>query len=97
QSTLSLKFREMVLDALQWQDGEFQFDAVDVTTSLEGLDVRVDLQDIQREGEFRETAWQAIRAVFPSGKARLTVEERWQTEPRAPGGIDERLVQLIRD
>ena len=98
QNTLSLKFREMVLDAFQWPDGEFQFEVLDVTTpSAEGLDVRVELLDIHREGEFRETAWQAIRAVFPSGKARLTVDERKLPEPRQPGSLDERIALLIKE
>jgi hypothetical protein len=97
QSMLSLKFREMLLDAFQWPDGEFQFEVVDITNPLEGLDVRVDLLDIHREGEFRETAWQAMRSAFPSGEARLTVDERKLAEPRQPGSMDERLVQLIKD
>jgi len=96
-SMLSLKFREMLLDAFQWPEGEFQFEMVDISNPLEGLDVRVELLDIHREGEFRETAWQAMRSVFPTGQARLTVDERKLAEPRQPGSMDERLVQLIKD
>jgi hypothetical protein len=96
-SMLSLKFREMLLDTFQWLEGEFQFEIVDISNPLEGLDVRVDLLDIHREGEFRETAWQAMRSAFPTGQARLTVDERKLTEPRQPGSMDERLVQLIKD
>jgi hypothetical protein len=96
-SMLSLKFREMLLDAFQWPEGEFQFEIVDISNPLEGLDVRVDLLDIHREGEFRETAWQAMRSAFPTGQARLTVDERKLSEPRQPGTMDERLVQLIKD
>jgi hypothetical protein len=97
QSMLSLKFREMLLDAFQWPEGEFQFEIVDIANPLDGLDVRVDLLDIHREGEFRETAWQAMRSAFPSGGARLAVDERKLAEPRQPGSMDERLVQLIKD
>ncbi len=97
QSMLILKFREMLLDAFQWPEGEFQFEIVDIRNPLDGLDVRVDLLDVHREGEFRETAWQAMRSAFPSGGARLTVDERKLAEPRQPGSIDERLVQLIKD
>jgi hypothetical protein len=96
-SMLSLKFREMLLDACQWPEGEFQFESVDISNPLEGLDVRVDLLDIHREGEFRETAWQAMRSAFPTGQARLTVDEKKLAEPRQPGSMDERLVQLIKD
>jgi hypothetical protein len=96
-SMLSLKFREMLLDAFQWPEGEFQFEIVDISNPLDGLDVRVDLLDIHREGEFRETAWQAMRSVFPTGQARLTVDEKKLAEPRQPGSMDERLVQQIKD
>lgn len=96
-SMLSLKFREMLLDACQWSEGEFQFEIADISNPLDGLDVRVDLLDIHREGEFRETAWQAMRSVFPTGQARLTVDEKKLAEPRQPGSMDERLVQLIKD
>ncbi|EAU67801.1 hypothetical protein STIAU_5045 [Stigmatella aurantiaca DW4/3-1] len=97
QNTLNLKFREMLLDAFQWGEGEFLFEAKHVVALGEGLDVRVDLQDIHREGEFRETAWQAIRAVFPSGKARLVVDERRLPESRQPGSRDEKLVTHIKE
>ncbi|MBN1204534.1 MAG: DUF4388 domain-containing protein [Myxococcaceae bacterium] len=97
QSTLSLKFREMLLDAFEWSDGEFQFEMMEASIAAEGLDIRVDLLDIHHEGEFRETAWQAIRQAFPTGKARLTVDERRLPEPRQPGSMDERIVQLIKD
>lgn len=96
-SMLSLKFREMLLDAFQWPEGEFQFELVDISNPLDGLDVRVDLLDIQREAEFRETAWQAMRSVFSTGQARLTVDEKKLAEPRQPGSMDERMVQLIKD
>ncbi|SEU19794.1 DUF4388 domain-containing protein [Stigmatella erecta] len=97
QNTLNLKFREMLLDAFQWVEGEFQFEPRPVVPLGEGLDVRVDLLDIHREGEFRETAWQAIRAVFPSGKARLVVDERRLPESRQPGSRDEKLVTHIKE
>ena len=96
RSTLSHKFREMLLDAFHWEDGDFTFEASDSAPEIAGLEVGVDLLDIHREGEFRETAWQAIRAIFPSGAARLTVDERKLPE-RQPGSMDERIVQLIQD
>jgi hypothetical protein len=96
RSTLSHKFREMVLDAWHWEDGRFAFEAADSAPEGSGLDVSVDLLDIHREGEFRETAWQAIRAVFPSGGVRLAVDERKLGE-RKPGSMDERIVHLIKE
>jgi hypothetical protein len=97
QSTLSLKFRETLLDAFSWEDGEFTFDAVDSLPVPDGLDVGVDLVDIHREGEFRETAWQAMRAVFPSGRVRLAVDVSRLPEPPQPGSMDARLVSAIQD
>ncbi|MBJ6763874.1 DUF4388 domain-containing protein [Myxococcaceae bacterium JPH2] len=96
RNTLSHKFREMLLDAFPWQDGDFAFEAADDAPDIEGLDIRVDLLDVHREGEFRETAWEAIRAVFPMGGVRLTVDERKLPE-RKPGGVDERIVQHIKE
>ncbi|MCP3143306.1 DUF4388 domain-containing protein [Pyxidicoccus xibeiensis] len=96
RSTLSHKFREMLLDVFHWEDGTFAFEASDSAPEVAGLDVSVDLVDIHREGEFRETAWQAIRAVFPSGSVRLTIDERKMPE-RKPGSMDERIVTLIKE
>jgi len=97
KSALSMKFRETLLDAFSWSDGAFQFDAQQDPQLLEGLDVSVDLLDVHREGEFRETAWQAIRAAFPSGSARLQVHEDKLPEPPKPGSLDERLIGLIQE
>lgn len=96
RGTLSHKFREMILDAFHWEDGDFVFEAADTAPEVAGLEVSVDLLDVHREGEFRETAWQAIRAVFPSGAVRLSVDERKLPE-RKPGSMDERIVQLIKE
>ena len=97
QNTLSLKFRETVLDAFHWEEGEFTFHAADELPVPDGLDVRVDLLDVHREGEFRETAWQAIRAAFPSGNLYLSVDENRLPEPPKPGSLDARLVKRIRE
>lgn len=97
QSTLSLKFRETLLDAFHWEEGEFEFHAADELPIPDGLDVSVDLLDIHREGEFRETAWQAMRAVFPSGRVRLGVDVGKLAEPPQPGSLDARLVAAIQE
>jgi hypothetical protein len=97
QSTLSLKFRETLLDAFHWEQGEFTFHAADALPVPDGLDVGVDLLDIHREGEFRETAWQAMRAVFPSGRVRLGVDTGKFPEAPQPGSLDARLVAAIQD
>jgi hypothetical protein len=64
---------------------------------LEGVDAGVDLMDIHREGEFRETAWQSLRAAFPSGSAYLEVDETRLPEPPRPGSLDATLVARVRE
>jgi hypothetical protein len=96
-SALNMKFRESLLDAFAWTDGEFNFDPVADLPSFEGMEVTVDLLDIHREGEFRETAWQAIRQAFPSGAVRLAIDESKLPSPPKPGSLDARLVALIRE
>lgn len=97
RTTLGLKFRETVLEAFGWEEGHFVFEPTEQAPAFDGLDVRVDLLDIHREGEFRETAWLAIRSVFPSGSVRLGLDESKLPEPPRPGSMDERLVGLIRE
>ncbi|PTL75903.1 DUF4388 domain-containing protein [Vitiosangium sp. GDMCC 1.1324] len=96
RGTLNLKFRETLLDMFRWEDGEFSFDAGAVPAA-EGVDARVELADIHREGEFRETAWQAIRAAFPSGNLYLTLDESRLPEQPKPGTLDAKLVRRIRE
>jgi len=97
QSALSLKLRETLLEGYVWEDGTFVFDPTEPPPAVDALEVRVDLRDIQREGEFRETAWRAIRSIFPDGRLRLTVNEAKWPKDRAPGSMDEKLLALIKD
>ncbi len=96
-SALSLKLRETILEGFVWEDGTFVFDPNEPAPAFDGLDVKVDLRDVQREGEFRETAWRAIRGVFPHGRLRLLVNESRFPEKPAPGSMDEKLVALIKE
>jgi hypothetical protein len=96
RGALNLKFREALLDMFSWEEGEFSFD-VGGAAEIEGIDVRVELADIHREGEFRETAWQAIRGAFPSGNLYLSVDESRLPEAPKPGSLDARLVKRIRE
>jgi hypothetical protein len=56
----------------------------------------VDLVELHREGDFRDTAWSAIRSVFTSGKLKLVVNEDKLAEPPKPGSLDAKLVSLIK-
>ncbi|MBI3183565.1 MAG: DUF4388 domain-containing protein [Myxococcales bacterium] len=95
-TALSLKIRETLLDAFRWEDGTFNFDAAEEPKPPEGVDLQIDLLDIHREGEFRDTAWQAIRAAFPGGSCRLELSEKNLAEPPKPGSLDARLIELIK-
>ena len=94
-AALRLKFRETLLSAFEWPDGEFVFTPGDPPIGM-GIEERVDLLDIAREGEFRQTAWHAIRAAFPSGDLRLAVQKENLPET-APGSIDHKLLELIEE
>src|SRR5260370_3092956 len=79
---LNLKVRETLLEALHWDRGSFSFDPSNAPESLDGLEVQVDLLDLHREGEFRQAAWQTIRAIFPPVEVRLQLVEA--TLPQRP-------------
>lgn len=96
KNALTLKIRETLLQAFNWTEGTFHFDPDAGASSAEEMELSIDLLDLHREGEFRETAWQAIRGAFPSGEVRLLLHEENLAEPARPGSLDERLFTLIR-
>src|SRR5712664_2358299 len=92
---LNLKVRETLLEALHWDRGSFSFDPSNAPESLDGLEVQVDLLDLHREGQFREAAWQTIRAIFPHGGVRLElVDSKLPLEPN-PDSLTARMISLI--
>jgi len=94
---LNLKFRETLLEALQWDRGQFSFDPSSPPQFLDGLEVQIDLLDLHKEGQFRDAAWQNIRAVFPHGKIRLDlVEDKLPVEPSADS-LEARMISLLRE
>ncbi|MDQ3266345.1 MAG: DUF4388 domain-containing protein [Myxococcota bacterium] len=97
RNALSMKLRETLLDAFEWNEGEFAFTALSHAPEIDGLDTSVDLLDIYREGEFRETAWQAIRGAFPHGGLKLRVNEKKLPEPPKPGTMDEKIVRHAKE
>jgi hypothetical protein len=95
RNALSLKMRETLLEAYQWPTGTFAFEAEKKPEIPQGLELKIPLAEIHKEGEFRETVWQAIRAVFPRGACTLKLDRsRLAEEPRA-GSLDEKLCSLI--
>lgn len=98
RNALSLKVRETLLEPFNWPEAEgaFSFDPTRSAEPPDGLDLQLDLVDIHREGDFRDTAWNAIRSVFTTGKMKLQVNESRLAETPKPGSLDERLVALIK-
>lgn len=96
-TALSLKFRETILGAFDWQEAAFSFMRGAEMSIPDGMDLKIDLLDVYREGEFRESAWKAIRAAFPSGNLRLEITERNLPDPPKPNSLDGKLLSLIRE
>ncbi len=95
RNALSLKMRETLLEAYQWSSGTFAFEAEKKPEIPQGLELKIPLAEIHKESEFRETVWQAIRAVFPRGACTLKLDRtRLAEEPRA-GSLDEKLCSLV--
>ncbi len=92
---LSLKVRETLLEAFRWEKGSFAFEADKPVPDLQGLELNVPLLDVHKEGEFRDTAWDAIRGAFPKGNCLLTLNRENLAEEPRPGSLDERLFSLI--
>jgi Domain of unknown function (DUF4388) len=97
QNALQLKFREALLSAFAWEEGTFTFTPGGGPPPLPGLEVGVHLLEIYREADVRDTAWKAIRAVFPSGQARLVLHRNNLAQPPEPGSLDDRLARMIEE
>jgi len=95
RNALSLKFREALLGCFDWTDGRFTFTPGEAATPAHGLDVSVSLLDVHREADLRQTAWRAIREVFPTGRVRLRIDREQLAAPPEPGSLDDRLYALI--
>ena len=94
-NALSLKFRETLLEPFQWTEGTFLFEPGVEGQMPDGLDLSLSLLDLHREGEFRETAWSAIRGAFPSGDLRLILARGNLPQPLQAGSLDARIADLI--
>src|SRR5262249_56267073 len=78
-----------------WTEGRFTFTPGDTPTTVQGLDVSVSLLDVHREADLRQTAWRAIREVFPTGRVRLHLDRDQLAGAPEPGSLDDRLYALI--
>lgn len=95
RNALSLKMRETLLEAFQWPTGTFAFEPEKKPEIQQGLELRIPLAEIHKEGEFRETVWQAVRAVFPHGSCTLRLDRSRLAEEPHPGSLDEKVCSLI--
>jgi hypothetical protein len=95
KAALELKFKETILDAFNWPVGAFTFDPNAAMPPLGGLEVRVPLLDLLKENDFRQTAWEQIRRVFPTGDCTLDLRpEKLGPRPK-PGAIEAKLLKAI--
>jgi len=96
RDTLALQTRETLLDAYLWDSGTFHVDDEAPPEAVQ-IEIRVPLQEIAREAEFRQTAWRAFRAQFPAGTAILRVDESRVPATLPAGSVDERLLGFARE
>lgn len=97
RTVLQIKARETLLAVFRWPSGEFGLDTTPPPPADDQVQGEVPLLDVHREGEFRETAWQAIRQVFPSGALTIKLDEvRLARELSNAGSMDQKLFDAAR-
>jgi hypothetical protein len=97
QGALAIKIRETTFGICRWKEGAFRFARGVLPADQEGVASRVSLLEIQREAEFRETAWAAMLQAFPSPKLALKVNEAKTPKDLQPGSLDAQLLDLMRE
>jgi hypothetical protein len=95
RGVLALKMRETVLEPFLWGAGTFAWEEGKQPPSMQGVEVRVSLSELHREGSVRDAVWRTVRQEFPSGDNRLVLDRNNLAEPPRPGSLDEKLFQLI--
>ena len=95
RSVLLLKTRETVLEPFLWADGTFGWEEGKLPESMQGLDVRVGLLELHREGAMRDALWRTVREAFPSGERKLLLNRANLAETPRAGSLDEKLYALI--
>jgi len=97
RNTLALKTRETLLEVYEWKGGTFSYEPDAETKLPQGIELAIPLADIHKEGEFRQTVWEAIRTVFPRGTCTLKLDRTALAEPPKPGSLDEKLYAMIEN
>jgi hypothetical protein len=96
RDTLAIKISETLLDAFLWDSGFFTVEE-GPPRPRDALDTAVPLEAVAREAEFRGAAWQAFRAVFPSGATTLEVDDARVAPGLDPASVNGRIVALARE
>lgn len=92
---LGTKFRETILDAFNWVEGSFRFEAGKKPPQPDGIRVDVPLIEVHKESDFRVQAWNLMRQTFSSGGCTLSLVKENLVEPPRPGSIDEKMFVSI--
>lgn len=96
RQSLAVKARETLLDILQWTDGNFRFLRGVLPSERPALDAALDIGSLAPEIEFRKTAWEAMRQIFPSERISFLVHEERLPRAPVPGSLDDRLFGRMR-
>ena len=61
KGVLALKVRETVLEPFMWSEGTFAWEEGQQPPAMQGVDVRVPLAELHREGSVRDAVWRTVR------------------------------------
>jgi hypothetical protein len=95
QAVLQLKFRETLLDAFDWKDGTFAYEAGEIPKMPDGVAAQMPLIDLHKEADFRVQAWGHFRRAFPRGSCTLTLRRENLEEAPRPCIKDEKVFHFI--
>lgn len=96
REVLGDKFREAVLDALNWPSGEFTFEAGGEAGAPVGVEAPVPLRAVLEEAERRAAAWERLREIFPTGHHTLSRTRAPVAEPPPAGSLDARVLEAVQ-
>ena len=97
KNVLTIKVRETTLGLCRWKEGAFRFARGVLPPEREAIDISVNLVDIHREAEFRETVWDSILQAFPTPALALKVNEAKAPQGLTPNSLDGHLFGLMRE
>ena len=75
RSTLELKIRESVGEAMSWSEGEFVFEPDATTVTVSEYEVSVNLGDVISVASERRDQWRTIRKLIPGDEACFWIKD----------------------